>query len=274
VAATFFITLREGLEAALIVGIIAAYLVRIGRRDALRSIAVGVLLAIALSVISGAIVVATVGSLPSLVQDGIEGLAGVLAAVVLTWMLFWMRRQGRALKGDLEHDLERALVRGSMLALGGLAFVAVVREGLETTLFLLAIASSTTVSPFTLLAGLAGLGAATVVGLAIFAGGVRVNLRQFFQLTGVVLVFVCAGLLAFSVHAFGEAGLIPNGGTALDLSGVLPITGPVGTVLGGLFGYRDTPTPLELAVWLAYLVPVLVLFVASGRQQVRRPVPA
>ena len=139
--AAFFITLREGLEAALIVGIIGAYLVKIGRRDAMRSVWIGVGAALAISIGVGILVWVTVGRLPLVVQESIEGLAAVLAVVVLTWMLFWMRRQGRAMKGELERDIDVALAAGSTTALVGLAFVAVLREGLETVLFLFAIAS-------------------------------------------------------------------------------------------------------------------------------------
>ena len=140
--AAFFITLREGLEAALIVGIIGAYLVKLDRRDALRGVWVGVGAAITLSVVVGLAVVATVGRLPLIVQESIEGLAGLIAVVVLTWMLFWMRRQGRAMKGELEHGVDIALAGGSILALAGLAFISVAREGLETVLFLYAIGAS------------------------------------------------------------------------------------------------------------------------------------
>jgi high-affinity iron transporter len=273
-AATFFITLREGLEAALIVGIIAAYLVRVGRRDALRGVALGVALAVGVSVVAGVAVTQTVGRLPLVVQETLEGAAGLLAVVVLTWMLFWMRRQGRALKGDLERGVDVALRQGSALALAGLAFVAVAREGLETVLFLLAIASSAGVGAGTLAAGIAGLVVATAMGVAIFAGGVRLNLRRFFQVTGVVLIFVSAGLVAFAIHEFGEAGLIANTGRTIDLGAVLPVTSPVGSVLAGLFGYRDAPTPLELTAYVAYLLPVLGLFLLDGRVPARRPSPA
>jgi high-affinity iron transporter len=273
-AATFFITLREGLEAALIVGIIAAYLVRVGRRDALRGVALGVALAVGVSVVAGVAVTQTVGRLPLVVQETLEGAAGLLAVVVLTWMLFWMRRQGRALKGDLERGVDVALRQGSALALAGLAFVAVAREGLETVLFLLAIASSAGVGAGTLAAGIAGLVVATAMGVAIFAGGVRLNLRRFFQVTGVVLIFVSAGLVAFAIHEFGEAGLIANTGRTIDLGAGLPVTSPVGSVLAGLFGYRDAPTPLELTAYVAYLLPVLGLFLLDGRVPARRPSPA
>lgn len=265
--AAFFITLREGLEAALIVGIVAAYLVKIQRRDALPGVWAGVIAALAISFAVGVAVVATVGKLPLVVQETVEGLAAVIAVAVLGWMLFWMRRQGRAIKGDLERGVDNALAAGSTLALAGLAFVAVAREGLETVLFLFAIGTSSGPALSTLVAALAGLAVAVGIGWAIFAAGIRIDLRRFFTITGIVLIFVSAGLLAFAVHEFGEAGLIANTGTAFDLSAVLPVSSPLGAVLSGLFGYRSAPTPLEVIVYVAYLVPVLYLFVWGGRSR-------
>lgn len=271
--ATFFLMLREGLEAALIVGIIAAYLVKIGRRDALSKVAVGVVVAIGISIAIGLIVTLTIEQLPSAVQETAEGIAAVLAVAVLTWMLFWMRRQGRLLKGDLERGVDAALTEGSTMALVALAFLAVIREGVETVLFLIPIFSFQGTGIDTLLGGLLGLGVAFAFGWAIFVAGVRVNLRRFFTVTGVVLIFVAAGLVAFAVHEFGEAGLIANGGVAFDLSGVLPDGNPLAQILRGLFGYRATPTPLEAASYLIYLVPVLILFVLD-RPIIRRPAVA
>jgi high-affinity iron transporter len=270
VAAAFLITLREGLEAALIVGIIAAYLVKIGRRDTLSTVLVGVVAAIGLSVLVGGVVVVTIGRLPLVVQESIEGIAGITAAVVLTWMLFWMRRRGRALKGQLEHDVDLALGQGSTRALVGLAFVAVIREGLELVLFTLAIISSAGAGPATLFGALLGLAAAVGLGWAIFIGGRRIDLRRFFTITGVVLVFVAAGLIAFAVHEFGEAGIIANTGTAFDIGAILPETSPIGTLLAAMFGYRSAPTPFELIAYLAYLVPVMTLFVLDGRWPMSR----
>jgi high-affinity iron transporter len=266
-AATFVLMLREGLEAALIVGIIAAYLVRIGRRDALPPVLAGVLAAVGLAIAGGVLVVTTVGRLPLVVQESFEGGAGLLAVAVLTWMLFWMRRQGRAIKGELETGVASALASGSIWALVGLAFVAVIREGFETVLFLLAIGSSAGASATTVLGGLLGLATAIAIGYAIFAAGVRIDLRAFFTVTGSVLIFVSAGLMAFAVHEFGEAGLITNSGQLFDLNGVLPASSPLGTLLAGLFGYRAAPTPLEALAWLAYLVPVLILFVGVPRRK-------
>jgi len=270
--ATFFLMLREGLEAALIVGIVAAYLVKIGRRDALPKVALGVAAAIGLSVGIGVVVTLTIQRLPLLVQDGLEGLAALLAVGVLTWMLFWMRRQGRALKGELEHGVDLAITEGTTLALVGLAFVAVIREGVETVLFLIPILSFNGTGIDTILGGILGLVVAAGFGWAIFVAGVRVNLRRFFTVTGTVLIFVAAGLVAFAITEFGEAGLLTNTGVAFDLNAVLPDRGALGSVLHGLFGYRSAPTPLELFGYVAYLIPVLVLFVAD-RPLIRRPAP-
>jgi high-affinity iron transporter len=270
--ATFFLMLREGLEAALIVGIVAAYLAKIGRRDALPKVALGVAAAIGLSVAIGIVVTLTIERLPVLVQDGLEGLAAVLAVGVLTWMLFWMRRQGRALKGELEHDVDLAITNGSTFALIALAFVAVIREGVETVLFLIPILSFNGTGPDTVIGGLLGLAVAAGFGWAIFVAGVLVNLRRFFTVTGTVLIFVSAGLVAFAIAEFGEAGLFANTGVAFDLNGILPDGGAIGSVLRGLFGYRSAPTPLELLGYGAYLLPVLALFIAD-RPLIRRPAP-
>jgi len=267
----FFITLREGLEAVLIVGIIAAYLVRIGRRDAAKLVAIGVAAAILLSATIGVAVVATLGRLPIVVQETFEGFAALLAVVVLTWMLFWMRRQGRAMKGELEASVDAALDRGSTWALVGLAFVAVLREGLETVLFLLAVLGSSGDVATAMVWAIAGLVASAAIGFAIFAFGVRVNLRIFFTATGIILIFVAAGLCAYAVHDFTEAGWLPLTPVAFDLSSMLPESSPLGSVLAGLLGYRAAPTVSELAAYLAYLIPVLLLFIAPSWMPSRQP---
>ena len=271
--ATFFLMLREGLEAALIVGIIAAYLVKIGRRDALSKIATGVAAAIGLSVGLGLVITLTIQRLPPVIQDNLEGLAALLAVGVLTWMLFWMRRQGRAIKGELERDVDVALSAGSTRALVGLAFLAVIREGVETVLFLIPIFSFNGTGIDVIVGGLLGLAISVAGGYAIFAMGVRINLRRFFTVTGTVLIFVAAGLCAFAIAEFGDGGLITNVGAAFDLNGMLPETGAIGSILHGLFGYRSAPTPLELAAYLTYLIPVLFLF-SVDRPLLRRPAVA
>lgn len=268
--ATFFLMLREGLEAALIVGIVAAYLVKIGRRDALPKVGAGVVAAIALSVAIGVVVSLTISELPEIVQATAEATAALVAVVVLTWMLFWMRRQGRALKGELERGVDLAISDGSTFALVTLAFVSVIREGVETVLFLVPILSFNGSGIDTVLGGVLGLATAIGVGWAIFVAGRRVNLRRFFTVTGAILIFVAAGLVAFAIHELGEAGLIANSGEAFNLNGVLSDSTPLGSVLHGLFGYRSAPTMLELAGYLVYLLPVLIFFVLD-RPMFSRP---
>jgi high-affinity iron transporter len=272
----FLILLREGLEAALVVGIVIGYLVKIGRRDALRWVWIGIVAALVVSVGLGVLVFVTIGDLPSAIQEPIEGLAAVFAVGVLTWMLFWMRRQGRALKGELEGQLDDALRAGSTAALVGLAFVAIVREGLETALFLLALfrsaAASGELSPELPLAGLAGLAVAVLLGWAIVRGAIRLNLRRFFSLTGVVILLVAAGLVSSAIGSFVDAGWLPSGASAINLAGLLPETSPLGSLLAGLFGYRAQPTALQLIGYFGYLVPVLGLFVGGDRlRPLRRP---
>jgi high-affinity iron transporter len=272
--AAFFIMLREGLEAALIVGIIGAYLTKIGRRDAVGSLWLGVAAAVAVSVAAGIAVFVTVGELPEVYQATFEAAAAILALAVVTWMLFWMRRQGRALKGELERGAAVALGRGSTTALAGLAFVAVVREGLETAVFLLAIVTSNGQPAATLVGALAGLAVAVIIGWAIFRAGVRINLRRFFTATGVVLIFVAAGLTMSAVTELSSAGFVPAAAPLFDFSRLLPESGAVGSLLAGLFGYRETPTALQLAFYLVYLVPVLLLFLFEDRLPRRQPVRA
>ncbi len=270
----FLIMLREGLEAALVVGIVIGYLIKVGRRDTLRWVWIGIVAALLVSIGAGVLVFLTIGDLPSSVQEPIEGLAAAFAVVVLTWMLFWMRRQGRALKGELEGQIDAALQAGSTAALVSLAFVAIVREGLETALFLLALfrsaAATGELGPGLPLAGLAGLAVACLLGWAIVRGAVRLNLRRFFTLTGIVIIFVAAGLVSSAIGAFVDAGWLPTGNPALNLTGLLPETSPVGALLAGLFGYRAQPTTLQLVGYFGYLIPVLTLFVVGARLRMPR----
>jgi high-affinity iron transporter len=185
-------------------------------------------------------------------------------------MLFWMRRQGRALKGDLHRDLDLALSSGSTAAIVGLAFLAVMREGLETVLFLAAVLSSAGAGLPALAGAAGGLTLAVAIGIAIFAGGIRIDLRRFFTATGVLLIFVAASLVTFSVHKLGESRLIANTEVTFNLGQVLPETSPVGSLLAGMLGYRSAPTPLELGGYLLYLVPVLMLFALGPRLALRR----
>ena len=202
---TLVIGLREGVEAALIVGIIAAFLVKEGRGDALRQMWIGVAIAIGLCV-AAAITLRVVGQeLPQREQEGLETVIGVIAVGAVTYMIVWMRRHARSIRSSLEGSAAEALVAGSTLALVGMAFLAVLREGLETSVFLLAAfqdASDTTAAGA---GAVIGVLLAVAIGIGLYRGGVRINLSRFFRLTGLVLVFVAAGLLSASLHTAHEA---------------------------------------------------------------------
>ena len=260
--APFLIMLREGLEAALIVGIIAGYLQRTGRGAWLPTIWVGVLLAVALSLFAGAALLLVSVEFPQKAQEAFEAAIGLVAVGVLTWMVFWMRRAARSIKSGLHADIDRAMTapKGATWALLGMAFFAVAREGLESVFFLLAIFQQSP-GPAMPLAALAGVAVAVVFGLLIYKGGVRIDLRHFFRWTGIFILFVAAGLLAGVLRNLHEAGLW-NGmqKVVFDLSGGLPVSSLLGTVLAGLFGYDDTPTVGEVVVWAAYLAVTLFFF--------------
>jgi high-affinity iron transporter len=254
---TLVITLREGLEAALIVGIVAAFLVREGRRDALRAMWIGVAVAIVLCI--GVAAALRIGgeSLPQREQEGLETIVGLIAVAMITYMVVWMRRHSRELKHSLEGSAAQALAAGSAMALAGMAFLAVLREGFETSVFLLAVFQDTS-DPATAGAGaVLGLLIALVLGAAIYRGGVRINLSRFFRLTGIVLVLVAAGLLATSLHTAHEAGWF-NGlqAEAVDLSWLVKPGTVVGSLLTGMLGLQPSPTVGEATAYLLYAIPM------------------
>jgi high-affinity iron transporter len=264
--------LREGVEAALIVAIICAYLAKTGNRRHFPTVFAGAGLAIALSVVLGVILFVTVGGLEEPYEQIFEAITLFAAAAVVTWMLFWMRRQARHVKGELQAAVDRALDQGSVLALGVLAFVAVIREGLETSLFLVGQANSANEGASSVLLGaIIGLGVAAVLGVGFYHGSRRINLATFFRWTGVALIFIAAGLLSSAVHELIEIRVIPFGSqTLFDLSAVLPHEQDAGNVLGqflrALFGYSATPEVTTFAVWLTYIVVVLFLFLRPAKK--------
>lgn len=258
--------LREGVEAALIIAIICAYLAKTGNRREFPKVFAGAGSAIALSVVLGLILYIQVGGLEEPYEQIFEAITLLAAAAVVTWMLFWMRRQARSVKGELQAAVDRALDGGSVLALAVLAFVAVIREGLETSLFLVGQANSADQSAIWVLVGaLIGLAIAAVLGVGFYQGSRRINLATFFRWTGVGLIFIAAGLLSTAIHELVEIGVIPFGGqTLFDLSGVLPDSADGGNIVGqflrAIFGYSATPEVVTFAVWLTYVVVVLYLF--------------
>jgi high-affinity iron transporter len=258
--------LREGVEAALIVAIICAYLARTGNREHFPRVFAGAGAAIALSAILGVVLFVSVGELPSPIEQLFEAATLLAAAAVVTWMLFWMRRQARTVKGELQAAVDKALHQGSVNALAALAFVAVIREGLETSLFLVGQANSADQGAVWVLVGaLVGLAVAALLGVGFYQGSRRINLATFFRWTGVALIFIAAGLLSSAVHELIEIGVIPFGTqTLFDLSAVLPHEQDGGSLVGqflrALFGYSATPEATTFVVWLVYVVTVLTLF--------------
>jgi high-affinity iron transporter len=283
--------LREGVEAALIVAIILAYLAKTGNQRHFSRIWTGVGAAVALSIVAGVVLWVTIQGLEGAAGQIFEGVATLLAAAVVTWMLFWMRRTAANIKGELHASVDRALTEGSVLGLSVLAFTAVIREGLETSLFLLGQATAASEADAgatsTLVGAFIGLVIAVVLGYGFYVGARVINLQTFFRWTGIALIFIAAGLLGYAVHEFVEAGVITIGtSTAFDISAILPHsgdiaeTGPiliVGQLLRALFGYSSTPEWATLIAWLAYVVVVLYLYTRPLRpaetQAVRRERP-
>jgi high-affinity iron transporter len=259
--------LREGVEAALIVSIVLAYLAKTGNQRHFGRVWSGTAAAIAISAVVGVILWVTVRGFEEPAEQIFEGLTMLLAAAVVTWMLFWMRRTSANIKGHLHAGIDRALTDGGVWALSLLAFTAVIREGIETSLFLLGQATEADAGAAgTLVGALIGLLIAVALGYGFYRGARVINLQRFFRWTGVALIFIAAGLLSHAVHELVEIGAIGIGtGTAFDISGFLPhegtnLAGVIGQLLRALFGYTSTPEWITLATWLAYVVLVLALY--------------
>lgn len=263
----FLIMLREGIEAALIVGIIAGYLARTGRSDWLPTVWIGVLLAVAMSLFVGAAVLAIGAQFPQKTQELFEAIVGAAAVVVLISMVFWMRKASRSIKATMEHDIDAALAdqRGPTWALIGMTFFAVAREGLESVFFLLAIFQQSP-GPAAPIGALLGIACAVALGFAIFRGGVRLDLRRFFLWTGIFIIFVAAGLAAGVLRNLHEAGIWNHLQQPVwDMTRILPVSSVTGTVLSGLFGYHDAPVLGEVLVWALVLAVTLFFFLRPAQ---------
>jgi len=267
---TFVIGLREGLEAALIVGIVAAFLAQRGRRDAMRWMWLGVLLAVLLCAGVAVTLRLAEENLPQRQQEQLETIIALVAVGMITWMIVWMRRHSADLKGDLQHRTEAALVQGSAIGLVVMAFLAVLREGIETAVFLLAAFQQSTRPGLTGTGAALGILLAVVLGYLIYRGGVKLNLSRVFRITGVVLVLVAAGLLSFAVHAGHEAGwvnvLLDR---AVDLRWLIDPGSVQSALITGMFGIQPEPTVGELLVFLLYAIPMTIYVVRP--QRVRAP---
>lgn len=267
----FLIMLREGVEAALIVGIISSYLHQTGRSAWMPLVWIGIFLALALALLAGTALQLLSAEFPQRTQELFEAAIGLVAAAVLTSMVFWMRRAARSIKSELQHSIDAALDSPTNFQGMGLivmVFLAVAREALESVFFLLAIFQQSEDSSAAI-GALFGVLLAVVIGYGIFRGGLKLNLRRFFRWTGIFILFVAAGMVAKSVKSLHEAGLWNHlQATLFDVSHIVPADGPAGSVLTGLFGYNPTPTVSEGIAYLLFLVPALFFFLAPAVQPV------
>lgn len=262
---SFLLALREGIEAALIIGIVLGALRKTGRTKMAPAVWRGTMTAVGVSLVAGMALIAFGLSLEGPAEQVFEGVTMLLAAGVLTWMILWMNRQSRYLKAELETGVRRAAMTAGNDALFGLAFLAVVREGIELALFLTAAAMSGGAFS-TFVGGLLGLAAAVVLGWGIFASTVRLDLRRFFQLTGGLLLLFAAGLVGHGVHEFNEVGWIPSIIESVwNLNLVLDEASTLGSMLKALVGYNGNPSLTEVIAYLAYLGSLVLALLRSDR---------
>lgn len=259
----YLIGLREGLEAALVVSILVAYLVRTSRTDKLFYVWVGVASAIGLSLIFGSLLTYTQFGLLSTERDQ-EIFAGAMsftAVALVTWMIIWMRDTGAKITQELQGKLESAL-SGGVLAVAVMAFVAVAREGLETALFFFTAVQATGSTLEPVVGFVLGIGTAVGVGYLLYRRAIKVNLKKFFTVTGYFLIFVAAGVLLYGVHEWQEAGLLPGEGfLAFNVSNVISVDSLIGSLARGIFNFRPETTWLEAGAWIAYVAIAFYLFV-------------
>jgi high-affinity iron transporter len=256
-APAFIITLREGLEAALIIGIVLGTLAKVGRNELRRVVWLGVFGAAGLSVLIGILLTVLGASFEGKAEEIFEGFAMLIAAGVLTWMIFWMLQQASGLEKQLTDDVQMATKGQNQGSLFMLAFVAVLREGIELALFLTAAAVASD-DRFTLLGGILGLVISVIITWLLFKSLINLNLRMFFRATGILLILFAAGLVAHGVHEFNEVGWIPTViDHVWDINHLLDEGSFVGSLLKGLFGYNGNPSLTEILAYIGYLAMVL-----------------
>ncbi|MEO6532690.1 MAG: iron uptake transporter permease EfeU [Pseudolysinimonas sp.] len=257
--ANALIGLREGLEAGLVVGILVAFLNKLDRRDMLPKLWIGIAGAIALSLGVGALLTFGPYGLPPHAEEALAGSLSIAAVGLVTWMIFWMARHARHLRGELQGQLASALV-GSATAIVVLGIVSVGREGVETALFIWASITSSGSALLGSIGALLGILASVVISYLIYRGFVRINLSRFFFWTGIFLVLVAAGVFSAGLGDLQQAGILPDGGAAYNLSAVIPSSSWYGTLLVGVFQFRAHPSWVQVIGWLAYAAVVLTLF--------------
>jgi high-affinity iron transporter len=251
---SYLLSLREGLEAALIIGIVIGVLYKINRSELKSVVWWGTASAVFLSIFAAFILVALEAEFEGIAEEIFEGIAMLLAAGILTWMIFWMRSHAHTLKTDIESDVRRATLRGGMGALFLLAFLSVAREGMELVLFLFA-AQMTAGGLQTLLGAVLGLGTAVIFGWLLFTSTRKLSLKRFFQVTNILLILFAAGLVAHAIHEFNEAGLVPPIVEHVwDMNHILDENSLAGQVLKALFGYNGNPSLTEVIAYVSYFL--------------------
>lgn len=271
---TFIIALREGLEASLIVGILVAYLVKTDRRHLLKPLWSGVTVAVLASLALGATLSFTSAELSDRGQEFFAGLTSFVAVGFVTWMVFWMKRAARNLRHELHGKVDGALSTGAV-SLALMAFFAVAREGLETSLFIYANFKTVGVASSATVGLLLGLALAITLGYLIYNRSIKLNLSKFFTVTGVALIVVAAGVLSYGIHEFQELGWLPGADNFVwDVTPWIAKESVVGSLLGGMIGFDTTTSLVQLIGWSIYLLAVLVPYLSKGKSAPKSAAPA
>jgi len=271
---TFIIALREGLEAALIVGILVAYVVRTDRKHLLKPLWTGVAVAVAMSLGLGAILSFTSAELSDRGAELFAGVTSFAAVGLVTWMVFWMKRTARTLRNELHGKVDQALA-GGPISLALVAFFAVAREGLETALFIYTNFKTVGAISSATLGLVLGLALAVALGYLIYNRSVKINLSKFFTVTGVALIIVAAGVLSYGVHEFQELGWLPGADDFIwDVTPWIAKESILASLLSGTVGFDTTTSWVQILAWGAYLTAVLVPYLSNKSQSSRVAVPA
>lgn len=264
-SASLLVALREGLEISLILGIIFSYLRRLKRKDAYKSVWLGAGSAFILSIAVGSILYVLTGDEEWSGQPYLEAIIFIVAVIILSYMTMWMKKNSRAMGKGIQANIDHALVKGGTFQLAGLAFLTVIREGMELIMFLLAISINEKAGLLPVGSGaVIGVVIAGIIGWGIYRGTSKINLNIFFKIMGNILIIVAAGLLGNAVHELTEVGIFSPMGYLYDWQDVLNHHGAVGGVLHALIGYSDHLSVIQFSVWVVYLIVALTLFNRNG----------
>jgi high-affinity iron transporter len=268
--ANFLIGLREGMEAALIVGILASYLAKLGQGSRIKFLLWGVAAALLSSIAIGMILTVFVANAPHGINEFIAGLASFIAVVFVTWMIFWMARQSKNLSGSLRGRIDK-VAESSGFALAGVAFFAVIREGAETSVFLWSSTRASGDGTNGILGAFLGLLTATVLGYFVYRGSLKIHLGKFFRYTGGFLILVAAGILVYGFAEWQEIGLLPFlTATTYDVSNIVTPDGILDILLRSTISFRSAPSQLESIAWFAYVIPTAWMFLKTSKPKVTK----